>query len=69
METVNADVCQDDISKEVLIQDRLFDINFFSVIQLIQKALPYLRESKGSIVMLSSGAANIYVKGWDAYGS
>ncbi|CDH56785.1 short-chain dehydrogenase [Lichtheimia corymbifera JMRC:FSU:9682] len=48
---------------------RLFDINFFSVIQLIQKALPHLRETKGAIVMVSSGAAKIYVKGWDAYGS
>lgn len=50
-------------------QDRLFDINLFSVFQLIQMTLPHLRETKGSIVMVSSGAANIYIKGWDAYGS
>jgi len=36
---------------------RLFDVNFFGVLRATQAALPYLRESKGCIVNVSSVAA------------
>lgn len=48
---------------------RLFDVNFFSIITLVQEALPQLRKSKGSIIMISSGAASKGYRGWGAYGS
>ncbi|KAI9497156.1 hypothetical protein BDB00DRAFT_805224 [Zychaea mexicana] len=48
---------------------RSFDINFFSIVSLIQEALPHLRKSKGSIIMVSSGAASRGYLGWAAYGS
>jgi NAD(P)-dependent dehydrogenase (short-subunit alcohol dehydrogenase family) len=34
---------------------RLFDVNFFSGIELVQQSLPTLRVSKGSVVIVSSG--------------
>ncbi|KAF9305510.1 hypothetical protein BGZ91_008741, partial [Linnemannia elongata] len=34
-----------------------FDVNFFSIITLVQHALPALRESKGRVIFVSSGAA------------
>ncbi|RUS19392.1 hypothetical protein BC937DRAFT_87567 [Endogone sp. FLAS-F59071] len=37
---------------------RLFDVNFFSIITLVQKSLPHLRESNGRIIAVSSGAAS-----------
>ncbi|KAF9580482.1 hypothetical protein BGW38_002862 [Lunasporangiospora selenospora] len=44
-----------------------FDINFFSIVSATQLALPALRESKGRLILVSSGAAvNPYV-GWAAY--
>lgn len=46
----------------------LFDVNFFSVVQTLQFALPYLRkESKGRVVFVSSGAATKGYVGWGAY--
>ncbi|KAI8645228.1 hypothetical protein BD408DRAFT_412016 [Parasitella parasitica] len=48
---------------------RLFDVNVFSIITLVQAALPSLRKSKGSIVIVSSGAALKGYKGWGAYGA
>ncbi|KAI9256417.1 hypothetical protein BDA99DRAFT_138069 [Phascolomyces articulosus] len=48
---------------------RLFDINFFSILSLVQEALPHLRKSKGSIIMISSAAATRGFLGWAAYGS
>ncbi len=47
----------------------VFDVNFFSAISLIQAALPALRDSKGSIVLVSSGAAASAYPTWGAYGS
>ncbi|KAI9022242.1 hypothetical protein CLU79DRAFT_751813 [Phycomyces nitens] len=47
----------------------LFDVNFFSIIDLCQKALPHLRKTKGSIIMVSSGAALKGYRAWGAYGS
>jgi NAD(P)-dependent dehydrogenase (short-subunit alcohol dehydrogenase family) len=49
---------------------KLYDVNVFSVISLVQIALPHLRKSeKGSIIIVSSGAALQGYKGWGAYGS
>lgn len=36
---------------------KLFDVNFFSIVTLVSQALPYLRESKGNVVLVSSGAS------------
>ncbi|CAO3613877.1 unnamed protein product [Cunninghamella echinulata] len=47
----------------------LYDVNFFSIITLVQESLPHLRHSKGSIIMISSGAAVGGYRGWGAYGS
>ncbi|KAI8388917.1 uncharacterized protein BYT42DRAFT_491426 [Radiomyces spectabilis] len=57
---------------EGLVEDwkrRLFEVNVFSVIRLVQEALPLLRQSKGSIIMVSSGAASKGYRAWGAYGS
>ncbi|KAK9470793.1 uncharacterized protein V1510DRAFT_422179 [Dipodascopsis tothii] len=47
----------------------LFDINYFSLIAGLKAAIPYLRESKGKVVFISSGAAHHYFYGWGAYGA
>ncbi|KAG0342665.1 hypothetical protein BG004_005616 [Podila humilis] len=44
-----------------------FDVNFFSIIDIIQKALPALRKSKGRIVLVSSAAAVLAFHAWGAY--
>ncbi|KAF8338830.1 short-chain dehydrogenase [Cantharellus anzutake] len=36
----------------------LFDINFFAVVQMLKDGIPYLRERKGKVVLVSSGLAN-----------
>ena len=46
---------------------KVFDINFFSLLYAVRAALPKLRESKGRIVFMSSGAAVGGVVGWGAY--
>ncbi|KAI8970829.1 hypothetical protein BDB01DRAFT_813431 [Pilobolus umbonatus] len=49
---------------------RLFDVNVFSIVSLIQQAIIHLRQSKkASIIIVSSGAAVRSYKGWGAYGS
>ncbi|KAG7660771.1 uncharacterized protein J8A68_005733 [[Candida] subhashii] len=48
---------------------RLFDINFFSVVELIQIALPALKKTKGNVIAVSSGASTKPYSGWYAYGS
>ncbi|KAF2473265.1 NAD(P)-binding protein [Lindgomyces ingoldianus] len=48
---------------------KAFDINVFSGISLIQTALPYIRTSKGRIILTSSGAAINAYTGWGAYGA
>ncbi|OBZ82054.1 putative oxidoreductase C30D10.05c [Choanephora cucurbitarum] len=49
---------------------KLFDINVFSIVSLIQHALPHIRKSEqGSIISVSSGAALKGYHGWGAYGS
>ncbi|CCH44757.1 3-oxoacyl-[acyl-carrier-protein] reductase [Wickerhamomyces ciferrii] len=47
----------------------LFNINFFSIVQLVSNALPHLRSSKGNVVIVSSGASTKYYDAWGAYGS
>ncbi|ORX91161.1 short-chain dehydrogenase [Basidiobolus meristosporus CBS 931.73] len=46
---------------------KLFDINFFSVLSLVQQSLPHLRKTKGNLVMVSSGAGYKAYEGWSAY--
>lgn len=48
---------------------KLYDVNLFSIVQLIQLSLPELKRTKGNIVAVSSGAANKAYSGWYAYGS
>lgn len=47
----------------------VFDINFFSLVEIIQSALPSLRESKqtGRVIFVSSGAADRGYVGWGPY--
>lgn len=49
--------------------EKVFSTNFFSLIPFIQAGLPSLRETKGRIIMTSSGAATGYYATWGAYGS
>jgi NAD(P)-dependent dehydrogenase (short-subunit alcohol dehydrogenase family) len=46
-----------------------FDVNFFSVVGIVQAALPALRKSKGRIIFTSSGAAQNAYSTWGAYGA
>lgn len=48
---------------------RAFDVNFFSVVNLSKLALPHLRETKGNIIGVSSGASVSATGGWGCYGS
>ncbi|KAJ8658326.1 hypothetical protein O0I10_006009 [Lichtheimia ornata] len=48
---------------------RAYDINFFSIIELVQKTLPHVRKARGSYIMVSSGAASKGYRAWGAYGS
>ncbi|CAO3589114.1 unnamed protein product [Absidia cylindrospora] len=47
----------------------LFDVNFFSILTLVQEALPHLRRSKGTLILISSGAASKGYRAWGAYGA
>ncbi|KAL1917214.1 uncharacterized protein VTP21DRAFT_4870 [Calcarisporiella thermophila] len=48
---------------------RAFDVNFFSIIALVQRALPLLRvaPSKGRFIAISSGASTKAYSGWSSY--
>ncbi|KAK9450263.1 uncharacterized protein V1518DRAFT_413396, partial [Limtongia smithiae] len=48
---------------------KLYDINFFALVASLGVAVKYLKESKGSVVFISSGATHHYFYGWGAYGS
>lgn len=48
---------------------RLFDINFFSILDLTHQALPHLRKTNGSVIMVSSGASTKSTFGWALYGA
>ncbi|KAH8661933.1 short-chain dehydrogenase [Xylariales sp. PMI_506] len=48
---------------------RAYDINITSAVGLVKEAIPYLRQVKGRIVFVSSGAATGAYAGWGAYGT
>ena len=48
---------------------KVFNTNFLSCIAFIKAAVPYLRLSRGRIIMTSSGAASNAYATWGAYGS
>ncbi|CAG9953249.1 unnamed protein product [Clonostachys rosea f. rosea IK726] len=48
---------------------RVYDVNVFSGISLINAALDELRNTKGSLVWVSSGAANMSLAAWGTYAS
>jgi NAD(P)-dependent dehydrogenase (short-subunit alcohol dehydrogenase family) len=48
---------------------RAYDVNFFSALGIVQAALPALRETKGTVLFTSSGAAANAYQTWGAYGS
>ncbi|KAH3665587.1 hypothetical protein OGAPHI_003774 [Ogataea philodendri] len=48
---------------------RLYEVNLFSVIDLVAQTLPYVRETGGNFLFVSSGASIKPVDGWSAYGS
>lgn len=45
-----------------------FDINFFSLVDLVKEAMPELKKSHGRIVAVSLGALTHHYSGWYAYG-
>lgn len=47
----------------------LFDINLFSVVDLVQQALPHLKKAHGRFVAVLSGASTKAYHGWGAYGA
>lgn len=47
---------------------KTFDINTFSVVELVKAAIPELRKSKGRVIVVSSGAATTPYLAWGAYG-
>lgn len=47
----------------------LFDVNFFSVVDLVKFALPHLKKSHGKLLTVLSGAAEKPYKTWGAYGA
>jgi NAD(P)-dependent dehydrogenase (short-subunit alcohol dehydrogenase family) len=48
---------------------RVFDVNVFAPLALIQEALPLLKDRGGLVVNLSSDAAKGGYPGWGAYGA
>ena len=48
---------------------RVFEVNVVAPLALIQKVLPHLRRSRGTVVSLSSDAAIEGYEGWGGYGS
>jgi len=57
----------DSNNSTVIAWKQQFDVNFFSLLHTVRSALPRLRESKGKIVFVSSGAATGGIAGWGAY--
>lgn len=43
------------------------EVNLLSVVMLTQRAIPHLRETNGTIISISSGAATRVIPGWGAY--
>lgn len=49
---------------------KLFDINFFSIVSLVNIAIPHLTKSQdANIIFVSSDASDTYFSNWGAYGS
>ena len=48
---------------------RLFDVNFFSVVAFVKHAIPSLRKTNGSVIFTSSGASSGKMATWGAYGT
>lgn len=48
---------------------KLYDVNLFAVVDLVQQAIPELRKTKGNVVAVLSGASTTAYNGWSAYGS
>lgn len=48
---------------------RVYEINVYAPLALLQRALPHLRRSRGTVVSLSSDAATEGYEGWGGYGS
>lgn len=44
-----------------------WSINFFAPLRLIQLALPYLRQSHGRVINITSGTSTTVIQGWGAY--
>lgn len=44
-----------------------FNVNLFSSISLVQKSITLLRESRGFVIAIGSGAAKHGYSGWMAY--
>lgn len=44
-----------------------FDVNFFSIVSLTSKALPWIEKANGSIIFVSSGASVKPYYGWSCY--
>ncbi|ANZ76100.1 BA75_02627T0 [Komagataella pastoris] len=48
---------------------QLFDVNFFSIVDLVSKSVEFLRKTKGNVIFVSSGASVTSYDGWAAYGA
>ncbi|HEV3367104.1 MAG TPA: SDR family NAD(P)-dependent oxidoreductase, partial [Acidimicrobiales bacterium] len=48
---------------------RVFEVNVFAPLALVQAALPLLRRAGGTVVSISSDAAVEAYEGWGGYGS
>lgn len=48
---------------------KLFDVNYFSVVDLVSKAIPHLKKTNGNVILVSSGASTKSTYGWAAYGA
>lgn len=46
-----------------------FDVNYFSVVDLVSRALPHLKKTNGNVILVSSGASTKATVGWAAYGA
>ncbi|KAK5773780.1 SDR family oxidoreductase PWA37_003877 [Arxiozyma heterogenica] len=61
---------QDIFNVDIEAWKRLYDINFFSIVSLVNIAVPYLVNSKDTnIIFVSSDASDTYFSNWGAYGS
>jgi NAD(P)-dependent dehydrogenase (short-subunit alcohol dehydrogenase family) len=49
--------------------NQVFQVNFFSVAEIIRHTLPWLREARGRIILTSSGAAEKTYTTWGPYGA